>query len=1037
MSFAAWAYRHSRFFLSLFVVLAIGGAVCSLWLPVALFPKVDFPRIRINVDAGDQPAERTAIEVTTPIEEAVRSIPGVRTLRSTTSRGSAEISINFDWGENMIGALLQVESQINKVLPTLPAGTTFNVIRMDPTVFPVIAYSLSSDTHPLTELRDLAQYTLRPALSTVPGVAQVGVQGGQTEEYRVVVDMPKLQSFGITFNDVANALSASNVLTAVGRVEQYGKLYLLISDTRFQKFEDIAKTILKSGPDGTVLLTDVATIERSQAPQWIRVTADGHDAVLFQVYQQPGGNTVQIADAIKAKLQSLHNQIPTGVHIASWYDQSSLIIASTGSARDAVLIGVALAALILLLFLRNWKLTLFATIAVPSVLCTTVLLLYVLKMSFNIMTLGGLAAAVGLIIDDIIVMAEHIIRRVRESVAEESKAAVLRAAAEFTRPLIGSSAATIVIFAPLAFLSGVTGAFFQALSLTMAASLIFSFLITWIALPIISTRLLAENDTKPESEGRLTRAIHYIYRRAMTGLLKFPSLVILVVLPILVLGFLAFKNVQSGFMPTMDEGGFIIDYRAPPGTSVTETDRLVRQVETILQSTPEVRTYSRRTGLGLGGDLNEANQGDFFVRLKTGPRRGIEEIMADMRSKVEHTIPGLTIETAQLMEDLIGDLTSVPQPIEIKLFSDDEATLQKLGPAVADAIASVPGVVEVKSGITPAGDALEIQVDRVKAALEGVDADSITKTLTGLLTGDVTTKILHGPKLVGVRLWTPQKARNSDRDLKNMLLPAPDGHLFPLGRVASFKTVSGQPEITREDSRRMVAVTARISERDLGSTVRDVERVLSKAGFLPKDVPYTLGGLYEQQQIAFRGLTIVLVSAIVLVVLLLLFLYESFRVSIAMLITTLLAVAAVYAGLWITGTEFNITSRMGMTMIVGIVTEVAIFYYSEFQELPEQENRFVIAGINRMRPIAMTTFAAILALAPLALGVGQGSAMLKPLAIAIVSGLIVQLPLALIVLPCLLALFRHRPVGIPGSATPALTFFREERRLNENLSRRG
>jgi CzcA family heavy metal efflux pump len=1037
MSFAVWAYRHSRFFLSLFVVLAIGGAACSLWLPVALFPKVDFPRIRINVDAGDQPAERTAIEVTTPIEEAVRSIPGVRTLRSTTSRGSAEISINFDWGENMIGALLQVESQVNRVLPALPAGTTFNVIRMDPTVFPVIAYSISSDTHPLTELRDLAQYTLRPALATVPGVAQVGVQGGQTEEYRVVVDMPKLQSFGITFNDVANALSASNVLTAVGRVEQYSKLYLLISDTRFQNFADIAKTILKSGPDGTVLLTDVATIERSEAPQWIRVTADGHDAVLFQVYQQPGGNTVQIAGAIKAKLESLHNQIPTGVHIANWYDQSSLIIASTGSARDSVLIGVALAALILLLFLRNWKLTLFATIAVPSVLCTTVLLLYGLKMSFNIMTLGGLAAAVGLIIDDTIVMAEHISRRVRESETEESKAAVLHAAAEFTRPLVGSSAATIIIFAPLAFLSGVTGAFFQALSLTMAASLIFSFLITWIALPIISTSLLSENDTKPESKGRLTRAIHDIYHRMMTGLLRFPSLVILIILPILVLGFIAFKNVESGFMPTMDEGGFIIDYRAPPGASVAETDRLVHQVEAILRSTPEVQTYSRRTGLGLGGDLNEANQGDFFVRLKSGPRRGIEEIMADVRTKVEHTIPGLTIETAQLMEDLIGDLTSVPQPIEIKLFSDDEATLQKFGPAVADAIASVPGVIEVKNGITPAGDALDIQVDRVKAALEGVDADAITKTLTGLLTGDVTTKILHGPKLVGVRLWTPQKVRNSDRDLKNILLPAPDGHLFPLGRVAIFKTVSGQPEITREDSRRMVAVTARISGRDLGSTVRDVERVLSKPGFLPKNVPYTLGGLYEQQQIAFRGLTIVLVSAIVLVLLLLLFLYESFRVSIAMLITTLLAVAAVYGGLWVTGTEFNITSRMGMTMIVGIVTEVAIFYYSELQELPDEENRFVIAGINRMRPIAMTTFAAILALTPLALGVGQGSAMLKPLAIAIVSGLVVQLPLALIVLPCLLALFRHRPVGRSGSAPVASTFSHEERRLNANLGYRG
>src|SRR6202047_1339668 len=511
-----FGYRHSRFLLSLFAVFAVAGAACSLWLPVALFPQLSFPRIRIDLEAGDRPAEAVAIEVTTPVEESVRSIPGVRTLRSTTSRGSAEIFVNFDWGEDMIAALLQVESQINKVLPNLPTGMTFNVIRMDPTVFPVIAYSITSDRHSLTKLRDLAQYTLRPALATVPGVAQVGVQGGQIEEYRVVVDLAKLQSFGMTFNDVANALSASNVLIAVGRIEQYGKLYLMISDTRFQSFEDIGKTILKSGPDGTILLPDVATIEQSNEPQWVRVTADGHDAVLFQVYQQPGRNTVQIARDIKAKLESLRNQIPEGVHLANWYDQSELILASNGSACDAVVIGVGLAALVLLVFLRNWKITLFAAIAVPAVLCATVLVLYVVKVRFHIMTLGGLAAAVGLVIDDTIVMAEHIVRRVREKRAQVPRGAVLDAAAEFTRPLSGSPAAhENILSAPLAFLSGVTGAFFKALSLTMAASLIISFLIAWIALPIIATRLLSVKDAKLNDGGKLTRAIHSLYRPLM------------------------------------------------------------------------------------------------------------------------------------------------------------------------------------------------------------------------------------------------------------------------------------------------------------------------------------------------------------------------------------------------------------------------------------------------------------------------------------------------------------------------------------------
>src|SRR6266513_3003347 len=939
MSFTAWAHSHARSILFLLGSLALAGAVASISLPVAPFPQVSFPRVRIPLDAGDRPAEQMTVEVTTPVEEAVRAIPGVRNLRSTTSRGTSEISANFNWGEDMVSAMLQCQSQVNKILPSLPSGTSFEVERMDPTVFPVIAYSLTSDSHSLIELRDLALYTLRPALSTVQGVARVGVHGGRVEEYRVTVDPDKLQSYKMTLAEVASALSASNVLVAVGRLEQYDKLYLVVSDTRFKKFGEIKK------------------------------------------------------------------QIPEGVKIADWYDQGDLITASEHSTRDAVLIGIALAAFVLLIFLRDWKVTLIATITVPVVLAATIVLLYALKMSFNIMTLGGMAAAVGLIIDDAIVMVEHIVRRVRGAREADPHSRVLGAASEFTNPLAGSSAATIIIFTPLAFLTGVTGAFFKALSLTMAASLIISFVVAWLAVPILCATLLKRKDAEIEEHGTLTRRVHEIYREKMQRLLRQPQFGIVVLIPLLLLGFIAFKNVGSGFMPVMDEGGFILDYISPAGTSLEETDRLLRQVESVLQETPEVQTYSRRTGLQLGGGITEANTGDFFVRLKPFPRRGIEEVMNDVRGEIEKHIPGLQVELLQLMEDLIGDLTSVPQPIEIKLYSDDEQLLRTLPPRVADTISKVRGVVEVKNGIVPAGDALNIQVDRVKAGLEGMDPEAITKALDDFLTGNVTTHIQQGPKLIGVRVWIPRDARDTMRNIDNLLLRAPDGHLFPLKRVATLVPVSGEPEIMRDDLKRMVAVTARISGRDLGSTVREVKRKLASSGLIPNNVLYTFGGLYEQQQIAFRGLTIILIAAIVLVFLLLLFLYENFGVAIAMLLIPLFAVAGVFIGLWATGTAFNITSRMGMTMIVGIVTEIAIFYYSEFLSLPASGDRFILAGINRMRAILMTTFAAILALSPLALGIGHGAAMQQPLAIAIISGLIFSLPLVLIVLPALLAIF--------------------------------
>jgi CzcA family heavy metal efflux pump len=1015
VSFAEGIQAHRRSILFVLAVFALAGAVASLSLPVGLFPRVNFPRVVIHLEAGDRPASRMAIEVTWPVEEAVRSVPEVRRVRSTTSRGSADISIDFAWGTDMVAALLQVESAINQVMRLLPAETRYTARRMDPTVFPVIGYSLVSDTHSLVELRDIGLYQIRPVLSTVPGVARIGVQGGATAEYHVIVDTAKLASFGLGLDDVAKAVSATNVLSAVGRLQEYDKLYLVLSDTQFRDLEQIGQTVLRSGENGQVQLEDVATVVSGVVPSWITVTADGHDAVLLQVFQQLGGDTVRIRREIAVKLVDVEKRLPSGVRIATWYDQSELIVSSAGSVRDAVLVGVLLAAVVLFVFLRNIRVTLIAAVAVPAVLAATILLLAVLKMSFNIMTLGGMAAAVGLIIDDGIVMTEHIMRRFREGTTD-FRGRVLSAAREFTPPLAGSSTSTIIIFAPLAFLTGVTGAFFKALSLTMAAALTISFLVSWLAVPVLALLWLREKDAAEKGSGAFRERIHGAYRRSLRWILSRPRQILWVVVPLLAAGWVAYRHTGSGFMPTMDEGGFVLDYVAPAGTSLSETDRRLRQVEEILRATPEVMTYSRRTGTQLGGGVTEVNEGDFFVRLKPLPRRPIEEVMDDVRKRVEHFVPGLEIELAQLMEDLIGDLTAVPQPIEIKLFSDDDRLLQELPPRVAEAIRKVPGVVDVKSGVVLAGDAMDVVVSREKAALEGLASEDVTQLLLDHLTGVVTTQVQRGPKMVGVRVWIPEKDRDTRRVIETMLLRAPDGHLFPLKRVAELTAVTGQPQITREDLKRMVAVTGRITGRDMGSTLRDVKTVLRQPGLLPKDLYFTLGGLYAEQQAAFRGLVKVIAAAVLLVFVLLLFLYESIRVAVSMMATTLLAMAAVFIGLWVTGTELNITALMGMTMIVGIVTEVSIFYYSEYSELSGERDlveRMILAGQNRMRPIAMTTFAAILALSPLALGIGRGAAMQQPLAIAIISGLFVQLPLVLLVLPALL-----RIVGRPVAAIP-------------------
>lgn len=1013
MNLADWADRHRRSLLFLLAIAALGGAVTAFNLPVALFPSVSFPRIAISIEAGDQPAAQMVTLVTRPVEQAVKAVPGVREVRSSTSRGSAEMSLNFDWGIDLNVANLQVQAELDRVLASLPPGTSFDVRRMNPFVFPVAAYSLSSASLDQTRIHDIAQFELLPLLSSINGVAKVEVLGGQLREIRVEVDPARLANRGLALDDVAKALTAANVLTAVGRTEDRHKLLLTITDNRMSSLDELRRVIVHASPEGAIRLADVARVYDSAAPVWTRVSADGREAVILQVKQQPDGNTVQIVKDVKAALAAYGPRLPPGLTISNWYDQSELISGSARSVLEAVVIGIGLAGLVLLAFLRNLKITLITLIVVPAVLLSTVLILLVLGMSFNIMTLGGMAAAIGLIIDDAIVMVEQIERGVNAArgVDSDVHSRIRAAAGEFLVPLAGSSAATIVIFVPLAFLSGVTGAFFKALSLTLASALAVSFFAAFFVIPLLADFFIAPRPQQPP--GRAARAVA-VYRRSFNAL-RLRSWLLIPLLGIFaVLGYVAYRNVGSGFMPSMDEGGFVFDYIAPPGTSLEDTDGMVRQVESILRAIPDVQTYSRRTGLQLGGGLTEANMGDIFIRLKPPPRRDIDAVMTEVRRRVQAEVPGLQIETAQLMEDLIGDLTAVPEPIEIKIFGDDPQQLVDIAPKVADAIGKVAGVTEIKSGVVVAGDALTVHIDPVLAAIEGLDPDRVAAQLKAYLGGTVATQIQDVGRAVDVRVWVPQRVRATVNDVRALRLEASGGRKVALARVATLSLETGQPEITRDNLKPMVAVTARIEGRDLGRTVADVQALLHGSRLFPAGTYYLLGGLYAQQQIALRGLLAVLGAAFALVFLLLLFLYESFITALVIIAMPLIAMSAVFLGLWATGIELNISAMMGMTMVVGIVTEIAIFYFSEYHSLVlggmAPADALLEAGVNRFRPIVMTTIAAMLALLPLALALGQGSAMQQPLAIAIISGLMVQIPLVLWVMPVLYAgVSRRRP----------------------------
>ena len=994
--------NHARALLLALVLLTAGGIFAAMRLPVSLFPPIDYPRVTVAIDAGERDAAEMAAQITRPMEIALRAVPGVTHVRSTTSRGSAEVALSFDWGRDMASATLATQGALATLLPDLPPGTRFEVRRSDPTLFPVVGIALTSRTLNSTALRQIAELTIRPALTAVPGVAGVDVLGGAPREFAVDVDPARAQAIGLSLADVAVAISKANDVRGVGRIEDRHRLYLVLAQSRVTALADLAATPLKAGPAGIATLGQIAMIHPSVEPSYTRVTSNGQSAVLINIRQSLAGDTVKIVHEVDARLAAIG--LPPSVTVSTFYDQSELVTGAAEAVRDAILLGAVLAGLVLFAFLRSGRLMIITGLMLPAVLAGTCLVLAALGMSFNMMTLGGMAAAVGLVVDDAVVMLEHIMRRMQDGTAKGPEG-LLHAAAEMGRPLVGSTLATIVVFLPLAFITGVTGGFFKPLALTMVAALGLSLIYSRLVIPLLAARWLRDKDAETaERADGLQRWLARAYQRAGDRAFARPGVFVTVLgIGMAGLGFAAWSQVPSGFMPAMDEGGFILDYKAQSGAALSDTDRLLQQVEAIIIATPEVASYSRRTGMQLGGGLTEADEGDYFIRLKGGSRRPIDQVMADIRQRIAARVPGLEIETAQLMEDLIGDLTAVPQPIEVKMFGDDPAMLEAAARRVGETVGKVGGVVEVVDGLRVAGDALTIKLDPGRAAQHGLDPDAAATQLEALIGGTRATQVRIGEQLVSVRVRAPEDLRRRAADLGRMVLTAPDGHAIYLSQIATISVAAGQKQVTREDLAPFIAVTARLEGRDLGSAMKDVRKAVADLR-LPRTIRVDFGGLFAQQEQSFADLSIVFAAALLLAALLLTFLFERLVWTIAAIATVLLAAAAVLGGLWLTGIELNISALMGLTMVVGMVTELVIFFLAEIDPaVPVTLTGLRGVGARRLRPILMSALIAILTLSPLALGVSRGAGLQQPLATAIIFGLLAAVPLVLLFLPAAIA----------------------------------
>jgi len=1018
-----WFHRLSRPILFLIVTLTLVGAYLAFTIPVAVFPNADFPRIVIGVDNGVMPIDQMLVTITRPLEEAVNSVPGLQKVQSITSRGSAEVDLFFDWGSDMILTLQRVDAVVARLQAELPPTAKVQTHRLTFAVFPIIGYSLRSETIPPDKLWEIATYDIKPRVNRLDGVASVLVQGGRVPEFQVTPEPARLLAAGITVSDILDAIRRTNLIDSPGLIENNHKLVLGLVSGQVRTPEQIGQIVVKTSTAGVPLrLGDIAKITSSVAPVYTIVTANGKPAVLLNVNRQPDSNTLDVANEVHAQIEEIRPTLPPGVHIEPFYDQSTIVRESIASVRDAVLLGLLLSSIILVLFLRDWGTSLIAGLVIPSTLLITFIVLKLTGQSFNLMTLGGLAAAVGLVIDDAIVVLENIV--LHRDAGQGRLEAIRSALKEMTVPLIGSTVTPIVVFLPLISITGVTGTFFRALAITMTVSLFTSLLLALTWTPTLSQYFVRRKETPaPEGEhpagtvasllaveeahfsGLFGRIVAF-YEKAMRAILERPLLLLGGSVLIIVASYVCYSFLGSDLLPEMDEGGFILDYWTPSGSSLAESNRILLHIEEIVKSQPEVENTSRRTGMELGlSAVTEANRGDFTVKLKRERKRDIDEIMGDIRSEIEQTEPATKVEFVQVLQDMIGDLTSQPEPIVIKLFCQDAKLLADSAPRVADAIDKVHGVVDVLNGIenTISGPATTFQINPTVAARAGFTPEEVAVDASAILEGEpAATPVVLNDRAYTIRVRFPEQSRATLEQMSNTLLTSATGRTATLGSLATVSMEPGQTEIRRENLQRLVQITGRFEGVDLGSGIAAVKKAVDGL-HLPSSIRVEYGGTYAEQMKSFRDLLMVFLLALVLLFAVLLFEFRTFSAPTAILASALLSTFGGFLALLITGTTFNVASFMGMIMVIGIVAKNGILLLDaehHFRELGlAAEEAMIQAGRRRLRPIAMTAIATVAGMAPLAFGIGSGSEMLKPLAIAVIGGLLSSMVLSLIFTP--------------------------------------
>ena len=1027
-SLAGAVASQRRFVYLMVALLCAGGIWASLRLPSAIYPELQFPRIAVIAEGSALGARQVVFAITQPLEEAVGVVPGVTRVQSRSIRGASELTVTFSPSTDMAYALQQVQARVNQVRNDLPTGLDVQVERLSPAVFPIVSYNLEGGSP--TTLYDIARFQIRPVLSRVPGVGRVDVQASDIREIEVIADPVRLAEQGLSYDDIANAIRVSTSVTAVGRVAQDYKQFLVVTAQEATKTEDIANVIVGRG----LRVRDVATVEVGTEDHVRIVAGDGRPAALLNITRQVGGNTVAIADSVEKAAVTLRRSLPPGVTLKPVYDQASLVRDATTSVRDAMLIGAVLAVVILFIFLQKGRITAISAASIPLTLAITVFVMSLVGQTFNLMTLGAMAIAIGIVIDDAVVISENIVRHL--GFTPDRDRAIREAVQELIIPVTTSTITTVVVFLPLRLLEGVVGQFFAALSITLTIAVLISLVLAVTIIPLLAEAFLS---AEPQEEaavpgtprpvhaggrgkakgvmasiGRAIDTLSERYQRALDRALHHTRLMLVGAAVLIVAGVIAYRYVPTGFLPEIDEGAFVLDYWSPGGTALVETDRQLHIVEKLLLKIPEVEGISRRTGAELGLFATEQNRGDMVVRLK-GPgdrKRSSQEVINDARVQIASAVPRLRVEFVQILSDVINDLAGAARPVEIRLFGADLNALEAYAKRLAPEMAKVDGIEDFFSGAVESAPEMLMHINSAEANKVGLTTEQVSGAVNGALLGVPAGQMRLQDRSIGIRVRAPDAVRMDALRLGALPVAIPASRTSaPLSAMATFEPTQARSAYTRENQQQMITMTSDVTA-PLGTVMSGVNAVLA-ANPVPAGIRMEVGGQSAGQKAAFKSLLTVLALAIAAVIGVMVLQFRSFVEPLVVLAAAPISFVGAMVLLLVTGTPLNVSSFMGLILLVGLIVKNGIIlldftHHYMITEGASLEPALLEAGRVRLRPILMTTLCTLFGLLPLALGLGAGSEMQKPLALAVIGGLALSTPITLFLVPTFLVAVRGR-----------------------------